>query len=249
MRAETAEPSEEGVQAAEQGHTARGGPGLVSAREARDLQQLLDMFSMGYSDVEDFQARLDSELGALEVGSCCGSTGFFIGVLGDFHAAAGLGSGCAGGGKLSWREAPAVVGPAGAMVMQLPACVGRFGGVRNHGDRGSEGQDRGLQLHRQHSRCTQALHVPSHVRACAHVPPAAVNCHCLLVLRCRQPTCMRYWRAARRRLWSGTPSAEPRVCLKTLRCSPDPFPCEPLLHRDCGASLPTNLLRSSPAIV
>ena len=71
LRAETAEPSEEGVQAAEQGHnTARGGPGLVSAREARDLQQLLDMFSMGYSDVEDFQARLDSELGALEVGSC-----------------------------------------------------------------------------------------------------------------------------------------------------------------------------------
>lgn len=63
---------------AEQGHSnaARGGPGLVSAREARDLQQLLDMFSMGYSDVEDFQRRLDSELGALEVGSCCGSTGF-----------------------------------------------------------------------------------------------------------------------------------------------------------------------------
>lgn len=72
---EVAEPSDDGVQAAEQGHSnaARGGPGLVSAREARDLQQLLDMFSMGYSDVEDFQARLDSELGALEVGSCCGA--------------------------------------------------------------------------------------------------------------------------------------------------------------------------------
>ena len=47
---------------------ARGGPGLVSAKEARDLQALLDMFAMGYSDVEEFQQRLDSELGALEVG-------------------------------------------------------------------------------------------------------------------------------------------------------------------------------------
>lgn len=46
---------------------ARGGPGLVSAREAKDLQSLLDMFSLGFSDVEAFQDRLRAELTALEV--------------------------------------------------------------------------------------------------------------------------------------------------------------------------------------
>ncbi len=53
-----------------QPHTARGGPGLVSAKEARDLQAMLDMFSLGFSDVEEFQRRLVGELGALEVSFC-----------------------------------------------------------------------------------------------------------------------------------------------------------------------------------
>lgn len=71
--AESASPRD-GAAVVEQQHRARGGPGLVSAKEARDLQMLLDMFSLGYSDVEELQNRLHSELGALEVGSgpiCC----------------------------------------------------------------------------------------------------------------------------------------------------------------------------------
>ena len=40
---------------------------LVSAKEERDLQTLLEMFAMGVGDVEQFQVRLQDELAALEV--------------------------------------------------------------------------------------------------------------------------------------------------------------------------------------
>jgi len=40
---------------------------LVSAKEERDLQTLLEMFAMGVGDVEQFQMRLQDELAALEV--------------------------------------------------------------------------------------------------------------------------------------------------------------------------------------
>ena len=47
----------------------RDGPAsLVSAKEERDLQTLLEMFAMGVGDVEQFQSRLQDELAALEVG-------------------------------------------------------------------------------------------------------------------------------------------------------------------------------------
>ncbi|DBA75637.1 TPA: hypothetical protein ACH3X2_009071 [Trebouxia sp. C0005] len=39
---------------------------LVSAKEERDLQTLLEMFAMGVGDVEQFQMRLQDELAALE---------------------------------------------------------------------------------------------------------------------------------------------------------------------------------------
>ncbi|DBB03251.1 TPA: hypothetical protein ACH3X3_010647 [Trebouxia sp. C0006] len=39
---------------------------LVSAKEERDLQTLLEMFAMGVGDVEQFQLRLQDELAALE---------------------------------------------------------------------------------------------------------------------------------------------------------------------------------------
>lgn len=46
----------------------REGPAsLVSAKEERDLQTLLEMFAMGVGDVEQFQSRLQDELAALEV--------------------------------------------------------------------------------------------------------------------------------------------------------------------------------------
>ncbi len=48
--------------------TDREGPAsLVSAKEERDLQTLLEMFAMGVGDVEQFQSRLQDELAALEV--------------------------------------------------------------------------------------------------------------------------------------------------------------------------------------
>lgn len=40
---------------------------MVSAKEERDLQTLLEMFAMGVGDVENFQLRLQDELAALEV--------------------------------------------------------------------------------------------------------------------------------------------------------------------------------------
>lgn len=40
---------------------------MVSAKEERDLQMLLEMFAMGVGDVEQFQLRLQDELAALEV--------------------------------------------------------------------------------------------------------------------------------------------------------------------------------------
>ena len=40
---------------------------MVSAKEERDLQSLLEMFAMGVGDVEQFQMRLQDELEALEV--------------------------------------------------------------------------------------------------------------------------------------------------------------------------------------
>lgn len=47
----------------------KAGPGgsLVSAKEERDLAQLLDLFALGVGDVEEFQDRLQAELAALEV--------------------------------------------------------------------------------------------------------------------------------------------------------------------------------------
>ncbi len=36
--------------------------------QERDLEELLDMFAMGIGDVEEFQARLQDEFSALEVG-------------------------------------------------------------------------------------------------------------------------------------------------------------------------------------
>ena len=44
-----------------------GPASLVSAKEERDLQTLLEMFAMGVGDVEQFQSRLQDELAALEV--------------------------------------------------------------------------------------------------------------------------------------------------------------------------------------
>ena len=40
---------------------------MVSAKEERDLQTLLEMFAMGAGDVQHFQLRLQDELAALEV--------------------------------------------------------------------------------------------------------------------------------------------------------------------------------------
>ncbi|KAK9813236.1 hypothetical protein WJX72_011232 [[Myrmecia] bisecta] len=49
------------------GEADAGGAGsLVSAKEERDLQTLLEMFAMGVGDVEEFQERLQAELAALE---------------------------------------------------------------------------------------------------------------------------------------------------------------------------------------
>ena len=39
----------------------------MSAKEERDLAALLDLFSLGVGDVEEFQERLQAELAALEV--------------------------------------------------------------------------------------------------------------------------------------------------------------------------------------
>eukprot|EP00891_Asterochloris_glomerata_P003138 jgi/Astpho2/3138/Aster-03421 len=43
-----------------------GGSSLVSAKEEKDLQTLLEMFALGVGDVEEFQERLQAELAALE---------------------------------------------------------------------------------------------------------------------------------------------------------------------------------------
>lgn len=40
---------------------------MLSVKEERDLHTLLDMFAMGVGDVDQFQARLQDELAALEV--------------------------------------------------------------------------------------------------------------------------------------------------------------------------------------
>eukprot|EP00208_Stichococcus_sp_RCC1054_P005039 CAMPEP_0206147450 /NCGR_PEP_ID=MMETSP1473-20131121/33473_1 /ASSEMBLY_ACC=CAM_ASM_001109 /TAXON_ID=1461547 /ORGANISM="Stichococcus sp, Strain RCC1054" /LENGTH=516 /DNA_ID=CAMNT_0053544377 /DNA_START=270 /DNA_END=1816 /DNA_ORIENTATION=- len=72
---------------------ARGGPGLVSAREAKDLQSLLDMFSLGFSDVEAFQDRLRAELTALEDANAVGilaSTAGVTEIIGNIGYAEGL---------------------------------------------------------------------------------------------------------------------------------------------------------------
>ena len=45
----------------------RGGLSLVSAKEERDLQALLDRFAFEVVDIEQFQQRLQDELAALEV--------------------------------------------------------------------------------------------------------------------------------------------------------------------------------------
>ena len=40
---------------------------MLSVKEERDLHTLLEMFAMGVGDVDQFQARLQDELAALEV--------------------------------------------------------------------------------------------------------------------------------------------------------------------------------------
>ena len=45
----------------------RGRLSLVSAKEERDLQALLDRFAFEVGDIEQFQQRLQDELAALEV--------------------------------------------------------------------------------------------------------------------------------------------------------------------------------------
>ena len=40
---------------------------LVSAKEEKDLEELLEMYDMGMGDVDDFEQRLQEEYEALEV--------------------------------------------------------------------------------------------------------------------------------------------------------------------------------------
>ena len=54
-------------QASLNGTDQEGPASMVSAKEERDLQTLLEMFAMGVGDVEQFQSRLQDELAALEV--------------------------------------------------------------------------------------------------------------------------------------------------------------------------------------
>lgn len=49
------------------GEADEGSANLVSAKEEKELQALLDMFAMGVGDVDVFQERLQAELAALEV--------------------------------------------------------------------------------------------------------------------------------------------------------------------------------------
>ena len=53
---------------AQESEEERVGLSLVSAKEERDLQALLDRFAFEVGDIEQFQQRLQDELAALEVG-------------------------------------------------------------------------------------------------------------------------------------------------------------------------------------
>ncbi|KAG2454086.1 hypothetical protein HYH02_001126 [Chlamydomonas schloesseri] len=67
--AEVLMPGGEGEGAAGAGAGGAGGGGsrvLLSAKEERDLEELLDMFAMGVGDVAEFEARLAAEHEALE---------------------------------------------------------------------------------------------------------------------------------------------------------------------------------------